>query len=203
MKLTAQRNDLLSSLSTAGKALGKTIVPILENFRIQIIKGKCYITGCNMENFVTKRLEIVSEIQSLDVCVAATELLQLVKGLADQPLYFEFFVNTLVITWSTGDCELPTESGEHYPKTPKVDNDFSHFLEAGVLIDGIEKTLFAINPNISKAGFPYALFSFGNGIIIVGCDTRIMAVTRIFENTINLKQALLTKTSLEVLKAIK
>jgi DNA polymerase-3 subunit beta len=201
MQFIAQRNDLLSALTITGKAITKSVIPILDNYRFYIAGGMCIITGSNLEVFVTKSIDIKSDIDSLDICIGSKELLPLIKGLPDQPLTFNIDGLRVSVTAATGKYDLPAESGADYPTTPEVDG---HTIDISTdsLIDGIEKTLFSINPNINKTGFNYALFDFGNGIKLVGCNTRVMSINRIHENTINRHQALITKSSLEILRSI-
>lgn len=213
MKFTVQRNDLLHALTMAGKAIGKSVFPILDNYRICINDGMCLVTGSNMENFITKPLKIDTEIEKLDICINAVKLFNYIKGLPDQPISFEIEnqigivhkdENSFLVTIKTpnGKCILPGEDGSFYPATPIVTDTLTHSVESMRLIDAIDKTLFTIDPNISKEGFKYALLSFGNGIILVGCNTTVMSVHRVFDNTINRKDALISKSSLEAVKSV-
>lgn len=209
MKFAIQRNELLSVLNVTGKAITKSIIPILDNYRFQIEGSNCLVTGSNIDVFISKSIDVSGNNELIDICIQKEKLLNLVKSLADQPLFFEIKedkknVNDLWLTvkWASGNCKLPIVSGEDYVKIPVIE---SHAIEVDgpTLTEVIDKVLFTIDPNTPAApAFKYALLDFGNGINIVGCDIMQLSIQQAHENTINLHQSLIPKSSLEVLKSI-
>lgn len=213
MKFIVQRNDLLDVLSVTGKAIGKSAFPILDNYRLFLSANLCIVTGSNMENFISKSCPVISEIPELDICINAKKLLDLIKGLSDQPLTFDVTITKseipkaddivkVKISASNGGYDLAAELGKDYPVTPKVEDKVTYILKSDRLVEAIDKTLFAIDPNIPKEGFKYVLIDSGNGISLVGCDVQIMAVNRISDNTVNINKSLASKGSFEMFKSI-
>lgn len=201
MEFIVQRNDLLSALTITGKGITKSVLPILSSYRFSITGDTCMITGSNMEVFITKSIDIKSKIDSLDICVGSKELLPLIKALPDQPLTFKIVGLKVSVKSATGKYDLPAEEGKDYPATPVIEGDIVN-VSSDLLIDGIEKTLFSIDPNIGKEGFRYALLDFGKGINLVGCNTRVMSIARIFEDDVKGNKSLISKSALEILKSI-
>jgi DNA polymerase-3 subunit beta len=208
MKFTAQRSDLLNALNIVGRCIGKSVMPILDNYRFQISGNTLNITGSSMEVFICKEITIESDIQSLDVCVPAKKLLDLIKALANQPLLFTIKSNdvkgkecfTAELKYSTGKVNIPLENGIDFPKTPIVESE-PISLPNQDLINGFYKTTFAADTNEMMAS-SNMLLQFGNGILITGANPRYLSRTKVFENTINLADILIKKTALEIITSI-
>jgi len=213
MKFIVQRNALLEALSITGKAIGKSVIPILDNYRFKITGKECTVIGSNMEIFICRAIDLIEEAKDMDICIDSKKLLSLIKELADQPLTFDVavipnvnpkFPDALKITIisNSGKYSISGEQGRDFPTMPTVEGEVGYFIDAELFKSALEKTLFSIDPNITKEGFKYMLIDSGNGINIVGCDVRVMAVNNVFENTVNINRSLVSKNSMEVLKSI-
>lgn len=208
MKFTVQRNELLSALNICGRCIGKSVMPILDSYRFQITGNKCLITGSSMEVFISKEIDIDSDIQSLDVCVPAKKLWDFIKTLANQSLLFtvkskevnrkEAF--TMEMKYSTGKFNMPLENGEDFPVLPVIENE-PITVPNQDLINGFFKTTFALDESSNKITSNLSI-EFGNGIQITGTNGFVFGRAKVFDNTVNLQSLLITKTAPDILVSL-
>jgi DNA polymerase-3 subunit beta len=213
MQFIAQRNDLLSALTTAGKAIGKSVIPILDNFRFQIQGNECTVTGSNMDVFIVTKLDVQSDIEELQFCLHRDKMLNLLKAMPDQPVNFKVkitegklisdeWVIKVIVSYSSGKCEFTAEDCRSYPLIPEVSGQEIN-ISGNKLVEGLDKVLFAIDPNTAAGNhFKNCLFDFGDGINVVGCNVLQMSVQRIYDDTINRHQALISKAAIEMIRSI-
>lgn len=208
MKFKAKKSELLYALSVAGRPIGKSVMPILDNYRFQITENKLLITGSSMEVFISKTIDIESDIQSLDICVSAKKIFPYVKSLSDQLI--EFKINEKIvkdkkqylmeIKASTGECKIPLDNGENYPMTPVIDSHEVEILNQD-LLTGFDKTTFAVDTSPMKVT-SNVLIKFGNGIQITGANPFYLSTVKVFNNTINNKTVLVSRTALDIMVSI-
>lgn len=208
MKFTVQRNELLSALIICSRCIGKSVMPILDNYRFQISGNTLNITGSSMEVFICKEIAIESDIQSLDICIQAKKLSDFVKTLANQALVFTIKSNevngketfTTEMKYSTGKFNMPLENGEDYPILPVIESEPISVPNQD-LINGFFKTTFALDDSSNKITSNLSI-EFGNGIQITGTNGFVFGRAKVFENTINLNSILLTKTAPDILVSL-
>lgn len=164
MNFTADKQALLAALTTAGKATGKNVLPILEYSLFNINNDILEITGANMEVFLTQKIEIKGSTFSKKIAVPSAGILTLVKSLPEVPINFlveEFDLPAggkgynLNITAGKGKYTLPAENGDDFPEFKQHIGEDVLTLKSDDLLKGIYKTLFACpsddmgNPNIA------------------------------------------------------
>lgn len=205
MKFTVQQKELLQALNISGRSIGKSTLPILDNYRFQISGNKALITGSSMEVFISKEITIESKIQSLDVCFTAKKLQTYIKGLADQPLQFNISAKTVKdkeqfsceIKSTTGKCTIPLENGIDFPMTPIIDSGEIE-LPNHDLINAFEKTTFAVDTSPMKIT-SNVLIQFGNGIQVTGANPFYLSTVKAYNGTINLHSIIMPRTALDIL----
>lgn len=199
MKFTVQRNTLLAALSATGRAIGRSTVPIMECYRIAVSGNKASVTGSNYEVFLRQEIEVESQIELLNICIEASQLLDLIKKLPDQPMAFELFESkdkkvvaiTVEITYTTGKCKMSAESGDNYPMFPEH-GSVSYPVPANEFFDGVQRTLFAVDRTDNKAISNY-LIRMGNGINLAGCSPEVVSHMVVSTATVNLADIVLSK----------
>lgn len=205
MKFTAQKNELLQALNITGRCIGKSVMPIMDNYRFQIAESELTITGSSMEVFICKKIHIESDITELDICVPAKKLLDFIKTLASQPLIFtlkqkEGGSYSMEMKYSTGKFNISTENGSDFPLLPLVESE-PITIDNQTLIDGFFKTTFAVDDSSMKVT-SNLLMQFGNGIQITGANSFYLSIKKVFDNTINLKTILLPTTAPDILTSL-
>src|SRR5690554_475462 len=148
MKFVVSSTDLLSHLSAVSKVISnKSTMPILDNFLFQISDADLTITASDLESTLITRMELENIEGEGVIAVPARLLIDTLKEFPEQPLTFQ--INTdnhgIEIFSENGKYSVVGQSGEDFPEVPAVDEEAatSVHLTARVLLQGIEKTLFA------------------------------------------------------------
>ena len=127
----------------------KNSLNILDNFRIALAGDTLTITGADMDNELTARLQVTEAEGELCFCISARRLVELLKELPDQGISFSVNDETLEveITYSGGKYDLTALSGAEFPVfTTDADDAEPHSfaIKASSLIRGIKYTEFAV-----------------------------------------------------------
>ncbi len=145
MKFSVSSSELLKRLQVAGGAIGSNpVLPILEDFLFTINNNRLIIAATDLETSITTEIEVMSDSDG-SVAVPAKILLETLKALPQQPITFVVNEDNLgiEITSAYGKYKLAGESGQDFPRIPEPDDVDTVTLHANVLIQGINKTLFA------------------------------------------------------------
>lgn len=147
MKFTISRTTLLDALNVASKAINQnSIVPITSCFLFDIHKDDLTIAGTNMETFISQKVKISGNKESLKIAIPATKLIGLIKDLSEQPLEFSISDNKANIKSASGKYSIPVEDGNDFPiMQPK--EGVSVTLSGIELNDCIDKSVFAVAQN--------------------------------------------------------
>lgn len=145
MKFSVSSSELLKHLQIAGGAIGSNpVVPILDDFLFKIEDNQLTICATDLETSIITSIDIMSDSNG-SVAVPAKILLDTLKALPQQPITFNINEETygIEITSAYGRYRLVSENPEDFPNIPEPDNTDEIELPANVLIQGINKTLFA------------------------------------------------------------
>ncbi len=145
MKFSVSSSELLRQLQIAGGAIeSNPVLPILEDFLFTIADNKLTIAATDLETSIIKQIDVMSDSDGV-IAVPARILLDTLKALPQQPITFSVDEETfgIEITSSYGKYRLAGENGQDYPQIPEPETVDSVRLPSEVLINGINKTLFA------------------------------------------------------------
>lgn len=145
MKFSVSSSELLKRLQIAGGAIGSNpVLPILEDFLFTINNNRLIIAATDLETSITTEIEVMSDSDG-SVAVPAKILLETLKALPQQPITFSINEDSLSIeiTSAYGKYKLAGENGQDFPRIPEPDDVDTVTLQSAVLIQGINKTLFA------------------------------------------------------------
>ena len=145
MKFSVSSSELLKKLQMAGGAIGSNpVLPILEDFLFTLEGNQLTISATDLETSIVTKIEVNGDTQG-QVAVPARILLDTLKALPQQPITFSINEENfgIEITSSYGKYRLAGENGEDFPKIPEQENGDSIQMSSQVLIQGINKTLFA------------------------------------------------------------
>ena len=147
MRFIVSTSVLLKQLqSISGASSSSTVLPILENFLFEIKDNLLTISATDLQTSMVTSLPIEAKEEGR-VAMPSKILIDTLKTLPDQPVAFSVDTKTLAIEISAGDgkYKLSGENAEDFPKIPVVDNVSTVKLEASILSEAINKTIFAVS----------------------------------------------------------
>lgn len=163
MKFIVASSHLQKHLQTiSGVINNQNTMPILDNFLFELDQQNLKITGSDLETTVTTTLTVDSEdVES--ICVPAKMLLDTLKTFPDQPLTFLDKGNgQLEIVSEQGNYELAYLSADDFPETPTVDEATKTIISSDILIEAINKSLFATGTDEHRPVMTGVFFQWDN-----------------------------------------
>ena len=151
MRFTVSSAALNSRLQTLSKVIStKNSMPILESFLFQIHQNEMSITASDSENVMVSVLPLTECEEEARFAIPSKTILDAVKELPEQPLTFE--VNTesyeVTVEYQNGQYQFTALNADEYPIQEPVNGDVHVItIDAGVLVDNINRTLFATDNN--------------------------------------------------------
>ncbi|MDR3252277.1 MAG: DNA polymerase III subunit beta [Tannerella sp.] len=148
MKFTVSSSVLLPALQSLSKVIAsKNTLPVLDSFLFNLEEKRLVITASDVETKLVTTVEL-TESEGLGVfCIDAKRLLDPLKELPDQPLYFEINddnMSVVVKYANDGTFLLPGQSGDAYPQSKPLKEDAQKSsIESQVLLNGVSRTAFA------------------------------------------------------------
>lgn len=152
MQFSISSADLKEQLQIINGAISSNpILPILEDFLFKIEGDTLTITATDNHTFMTTALHVEANEEG-SVAIPARILLDTLKQLPTQPLKFDIDLDTFAISITSqfGQYKLAGEDGNDYPRIPNPDNVATIDIPATILLEGINKTLFATSTNDSQ-----------------------------------------------------
>lgn len=146
MKFIVSSSQLLKELnSIAGVLNSSNTLPILDNFLFDIKKGNLTVSASDLESVMTTSIPLDKADKDGRIAIPAKLLLETLKTFAEQPLNFTVDMATFGIELSSdnGKYKLAGQNPEDFPKTPAIESPAAITLEADVLFNAMNKTIFA------------------------------------------------------------
>lgn len=147
MRFIVSTSVLLKQLQViSGASSSSTVLPILENFLFEIKDNILTISATDLQTSMVTSLPIEAKEEG-KVAMPSKILIDTLKTLPDQPVAFSVDTGTLAIEISAGDgkYKLSGENADDFPKIPVVDNVSTVSLESSILLEAINKTIFAVS----------------------------------------------------------
>lgn len=146
MKFIVSSQTLLRQLQQISGVLNSSNpLPILDNFLFVVDKGMLYVSASDMESTMTMQLQLQEAKQNGKIAIPAKILLETLKTFTEQPLAFMIDDKTksVEIVADQGKYKLSGFDGDEFPKVPVMDGSRSLEVPAELLLNAINKTLFA------------------------------------------------------------
>lgn len=147
MKFILSSTALSSRLVALSRVINsKNSLPILADFIFDVDGGTLRLTASDGENTMHTSVELVESDCSGTFAIGNHDLLEAVKGFSEQPITFEVdtTANIAKIIYQNGQCSLPIESADEYPKAQGVgDNATVIAIANNLLSENINRSLFA------------------------------------------------------------
>jgi DNA polymerase-3 subunit beta len=148
MKFVVSSTELLSHLQAISRVISsKNTLPILDNFLFNLESGKLTITASDLESTLVTMMTLENTSEEGLLAIPAKLLLDTLKEFPEQPLTFEVNKDTkaVVISSQNGKFTVMGQNGEDFPQIPSIKEDKKNSIKikAALLLNGINKTLFA------------------------------------------------------------
>jgi DNA polymerase-3 subunit beta len=148
MKFVVSSTDLLSHLQAISRVISsKNTLPILDNFLFDLEGDKLTITASDLESTLVTSMSLENVSEEGKIAVPAKLVLDTLKEFPEQPLTFEINEEThaVVINSQNGKFTVMGQNGDDFPQIPSIKDDKKNSvkLNASVLLNGINKSLFA------------------------------------------------------------
>lgn len=178
MKFNVSSRTLYNAASAVSKVINsKNPLSILDNFLICLKGNVLTITGSDLENALTARLEVEGAKGEGSVCLAARRLVELLKEIPEQGITININDETLEmqLTYQSGHYSFVGIPAEQYPAfNPAGSEEYIKFsIATEQIIAGLDNTLFAVSDDEYRVIMQGVLFDIAeDSITFVATDTR-------------------------------
>lgn len=178
MKFNVSSRTLYSATSAVSKVINsKNSLSILDNFLITLKGNELTITGSDLENALTARLEVEGAKGEGSVCLAARRLVELLKEIPEQGIKVDINDDTLEmqLTYQSGHYSFVGIPADQYPAfTPASNGEpISFSIATEQIITGLDNTMFAVSDDEYRVIMQGVLLDIApDSITFVATDTR-------------------------------
>ena len=147
MRFVVTSTELYNRLQSIGRVINsKSTLPILDSFLFSLENGTLSITASDNETTLDTSLQVVEFDGNGQFAIGSKSILDAIKELPEQPIVFNINESTLAVTieYMNGKFSMAGQQPDEYP-TPAVlgEGPVSFSMPANVLLDGINRTIFA------------------------------------------------------------
>lgn len=204
MKFIVSSSALLKHLQQiSGVINANTVLPILEDFLLDIQKNKLIVVATDLETVMRVEMEIEAK-DSGKVCIPAKILMDSLKNIADQPLTFNIDKSFAIeITSDNGKYKVMGENPDNFPKEPTADDATEFSMSSSALVTAINKTLFAVSNDDLRPAMTGVYFELDkNAVNFVATDAhRLVRYTRTDVTTTKSDNFIVPRKPLNLLKS--
>ena len=172
MKFIVSSSALLKHLQQiSGVINANTVLPILEDFLFDIEDKKLSVAATDLETVMSVQMAVESKTNG-KICIPARILIDSLKNISDQPLTFNIDKNFgIEITSDNGKYKVMGENPDNFPKAPVADETNSFTVSSAALLNGINKTLFAVSSDDLRPAMTGVFFELSeNALQFVATD---------------------------------
>lgn len=178
MKFSVPCKAFYSAVSAVSKVINpKNALAILDNFLLELKGDTLTVTGSDVDNSLTARVNVGDYDGELSFCVGARRLVELLKELPDQgiTIHVDETSYEVEIEYSGGKYNLTAIRGEEYPAY-RIEDDAevpkSFTVMSDVLLKGLEYTTFAVGDDDYRPMMKGVFFDImEDKIVFVATDT--------------------------------
>ena len=205
MKFIVSSSALLKHLQQiSGVINANTVLPILEDFLFEIEDKKLTVAATDLETVMSVQMDVESKANG-KICIPARILIDSLKNISDQPLTFNIDKNfTVEITSDNGKYKVMGENPDNFPKAPTADEANSFTVNSSALLNGINKTLFAVSNDDLRPAMTGVFFELSaNALQFVATDAhRLVRYKRTDANCPKADTFIVPKKPLSLLKNV-
>ena len=145
MKFTASSTALGAKLVALGKVINsKNALPILGDIMFEVSAYELHLMASDSEIWMQTGMELTEADGDGTFCVGAHDIIEAVKGLAEQPLTFDVDTekNVVKIIYLNGQFSLPIENATEFPKPVEISGDIQKSIDKGLFNECITRAHF-------------------------------------------------------------
>ena len=145
MKFIVNSTALLRELQKLNGVISSSnTLPILDNFLFNINNNQMSIVASDLETTMMSSISVEADADG-KITIPARILIDTLKTFSNQPLTFIVDTNTFGIEMSSelGNYKLAGQNADEFPKIPTLQSSSSTTMKGEVLVNAINKTLFA------------------------------------------------------------
>ncbi|MGN6353155.1 MAG: DNA polymerase III subunit beta [Parafilimonas sp.] len=203
MKFIVSSSALLKHLQQINGVINaNTVLPILEDFLFEIEDKKLTVVATDLETVMGVQMDVESKTDG-KICIPARILMDSLKNISDQPLTFNIDKNFSVeITSDNGKYKMMGENPDNFPKAPEADDANNFTVTSSALLNGINKTLFAVSSDDLRPAMTGIFFELSkNAVQFVATDAhRLVRYKRTDVTNANADNFIVPKKPLNLLK---
>lgn len=200
MKITCEKDELVKAVTTVSRlATTRATLPILQNIFLSVKKNHLILKATDLEQ--TLEVELVGQGESDgQLTVPARVLVEYLQNNTDKSITLTADDVTLLINSANHSAKVKGMAAEDYPDLPKISFQADTVVTSAVLLELINKTLFAAASDETRPILTGLLFRFSaSEMTVVGTDGyRLACATQAVTSTIT-GDYILPKRSLQEL----
>ncbi|MGB3073098.1 MAG: DNA polymerase III subunit beta [Candidatus Moraniibacteriota bacterium] len=168
MKLSCTQENLRVALSSLERVVGKqSTLPILSNILLETERGQLRLSATNLEIGVITSIGAKIEAEG-KITLPAKLLINFIQNLAlDQVVSIEQIGTQVVLESGNYTVKINGLDGKDFPIIPERTEGRIFSIEADALRQGLQKTLFCVSLNESRAELTGVLLGFKDGVLIL------------------------------------
>lgn len=147
MKFIVSSTALFSHLQAISRVINsKNALPILDCFLFQLEDNTLSVTASDNETTMVTSLEVNESDANGRFAISSKPILDALKEIPEQPLTFEIDLESLaiVVRYQNGQYSLVAQNADEFPQSPALGESAVRVeMEAGILLNGINRALFA------------------------------------------------------------
>lgn len=148
MRFIVSSSALLKHLQQIGGVISaNTVLSVLEDFLFELKGNTLTLTATDLETMMRVQVDVNDAQGDGRICIPSKILLEYLKNLPEQPITFTISEQDLSIEMSSdvGKYKIGGEKADDFPKEPAPGDATSFTLPSIALIEGINRTLFAVS----------------------------------------------------------
>lgn len=174
MRFIVSSSALLKNLQQIGGVISaNTVLSVLEDFLFELKGNTLTLTATDLETMMRVQIDVNDAQGDGRICIPSKILLEYLKNLPEQPITFTISEQDLSIEMSSdvGKYKIGGEKADDFPKEPAPGDATSFTLPSIALIEGINKTLFAVSTDTLRPQMTGVFFELAtDNITFVSTD---------------------------------
>lgn len=178
MKVICSRKDLFEGVQTAARAVSsRSSLPILGHLLIRTQEDKISIAATDLEIGIECLTPATIE-EAGSLTAPARVFSEILSTLPDSDVVLTVDEgNRVTLKCGTSDYQILGLPQEEFPMLPEVKDDISFTIDAGVLKSAVQRTIFAVSQDESRASLTGVLFLLEDGgLRMVSTDTHRLSL---------------------------
>jgi len=180
MKVIVSKDEILAKLSNIQNIVEKrNTMPVLSHFLLDAGKNGSYITATDLDTALKEPLQIKVEKEG-KICIPARKMFEIVREVEGDLVFESVDEQWLKLKAGASNFRLACLSAKEFPAWPGMEDMEEIQVNAKVLVEVIEKTVYAAGESDTRYTLNGLLFHITPGVkvMVVGTDGHRLALIR-------------------------